>query len=255
MDIKENFKDDYLIWAKKGLPNPITSDEDIILVIREDIIVIGFKLIGFFILFLFLILFRLILNSFFSNLGVELFYDVGLYSVLAVLILTFAYTFHNYFLSLQIVTTKRLIDIDQIGLFRREVNELAVEKIEDVTYKQNDIFSTLFGYGTVSVQTAAEVSEGTKGITGGFVFENVPKPDVVQTIISNLYHENNQKEKIETARLNALHMSQQMQENGQNINNFPNQFINQNSVNTNIQTENQINTELKNRLNRLKDNS
>lgn len=216
MQTPDDFSDDSLIWQKHGLPNQITADENIVLVVREDLIIIGFKIAGFILLFLLLLLLKLVLYSF-NFTAILYVYDVLFYSLSLVLIVTFSYVFHNYFLSIQIVTTKRLIDIDQTGLFKREVNELPIEAVQDVTYRQNSFFASVFGYGTVSVQTAADVSPAgaEKAVTGGFVFENVPKPQRIHAIINSLFHQRADDEARNNARLNAQAIGLQF---GQNIN-------------------------------------
>lgn len=53
-----------------------------------------------------------------------------------------------------IITTKRVVDVDQHGFFRRTVSEAPYEKIQDVSHAIKGIWATMFGYGTVVVQTA-----------------------------------------------------------------------------------------------------
>jgi Bacterial PH domain len=216
-----NFEEDNLIWNTKAFPNKLTPEEDIVLVVREDITIIMFKLVGYFLIFLSLLFCRVLLSGIPNFTFISL-YDSLFYTINIGLVLAFAYNFHNYYLSLQIVTNKRVIDIDQRGIFNREVNELPIEKIEDVTYRQKDIFSVLFGFGTVSVQTAAEISSpdrSSDSMTGGFVFENVPAPAEIHSIISNLFHKAIEREAHQNAQLQAKYMSEMMQNH-----NTPNMF-------------------------------
>ncbi len=60
----------------------------------------------------------------------------------------------NYYLDLWIVTEKRLISVDQTGLFEREVTTLSLSNVQDVTVEQHGIIQTLLNFGTVTVQTA-----------------------------------------------------------------------------------------------------
>jgi hypothetical protein len=106
-----------------------------------------------------------------------------------VLLLSFLRYLHNFYLSLQLVTNDRIIDIDQRGIFKREVNELAIKNIQDVTYKQNGVLQSLLGYGEVVIKTASiELGSTSDNTTAGFVFENCPEPSRVAGIISDLYH-------------------------------------------------------------------
>jgi uncharacterized membrane protein YdbT with pleckstrin-like domain len=205
----EEFKEDNLIWNTAAFPNKLNVDEDIVLVIREDILIIAFKAIGFVILFLIFLVVKILLAAV-PNIAVVALFDSIFYTASSLIILVFAYNFHNYYLSLQIVTDKRLIDIDQTGLFRREVNELSLDRIEDVSYRQNGIWGAIFNFGTVSVQTAAEVateSNQSKALTGGFVFQNVPAPAEVHAIISDLYHKQKSKDAHYNAQLQAQYLA------------------------------------------------
>ncbi len=53
-----------------------------------------------------------------------------------------------------VITTHRIVDIDQRGLFDRMVSEAPHDRIQDVSYRVRGIFGHIFGYGTISLQTA-----------------------------------------------------------------------------------------------------
>lgn len=57
-----------------------------------------------------------------------------------------------------IVTNRRVVDVNRSGLFDREVTEAGFDKIQDVVYQVKGLRATLFGYGTVVIQTAGAVS-------------------------------------------------------------------------------------------------
>lgn len=54
-----------------------------------------------------------------------------------------------------VLTNQRLIDLDQKGIFSREVSECPLETIQDIRSQQKGIASHLFDYGTIKVQTAS----------------------------------------------------------------------------------------------------
>jgi uncharacterized membrane protein YdbT with pleckstrin-like domain len=92
-------------------------------------------------------------------------------------ILFFFNAFIDYHLDVWIVTSKRIIDIEQKGLFNRVISEQSVDKIQDVSATQKGFWRTFFDYGTVSVQTAGRIDK--------FSFHQVPHPfEVVRTINS-----------------------------------------------------------------------
>jgi uncharacterized membrane protein YdbT with pleckstrin-like domain len=44
----------------------------------------------------------------------------------------------------------------QYGLFSRKVSQLNMVNVEDVTAVQNGIFQTMFGFGSLNIETAGE---------------------------------------------------------------------------------------------------
>ncbi|OGZ95886.1 MAG: hypothetical protein A2847_01910 [Candidatus Sungbacteria bacterium RIFCSPHIGHO2_01_FULL_50_25] len=70
-----------------------------------------------------------------------------------------AFLFHewiDYFLDTWIITTKRIIDVEQHGLFSREVSEIPLSRVQDITIEVHGIIETLLGFGTIRIQTAGE---------------------------------------------------------------------------------------------------
>ena len=66
--------------------------------------------------------------------------------------------FTNYFLDQWIVTNERIIDINQVDFWNREISSLFLSRIQNVETEIDGFFHTLFGFGTVSVESAgAEV--------------------------------------------------------------------------------------------------
>lgn len=94
---------------------------------------------------------------------------------------TFGYFFENFlswYFNSYIVTNKRVVDIDFYGITHRRFSEAPLRNIEDVTNDISGFSQIVFHYGDVSIQTAAEARE--------ISFENVPNPDRVQDILSDL---------------------------------------------------------------------
>lgn len=196
---------DDLIWNKPGLPDKVKNDEDLILIVREDLVIIAAKVIGFFLIFLTLLGIRAVLLGLLDKSGMAIF-DVLFYTVNAVMILIFSIIFHNYYLSIQIVTSERIIDVDQRGLFNREVNALSVNNIQDVNYKKSGFWGTLLNFGNVIVQTAGAAGDSTDGKVSGFVFENVPNPSYISTQVMALCQKDQHDNIVKAAALNAQAM-------------------------------------------------
>jgi hypothetical protein len=98
------------------------------------------------------------------------------------------YTFERFlswFFNLTIITDERIIDVDFLNLTTKKVSDADLDKIQDVSFTHNGAIGTVFNFGDVSVQTAAEVPE--------FIFEKVPGPAGVANVLQRLRTE----EKIE----------------------------------------------------------
>lgn len=103
-------------------------------------------------------------------------------------LLTMAYAFESFlgwYFNVYIVTNERIIDVDFHNLIYKEVSDANLSKIEDTTYNMGGVIRTIFNYGDVFVQTAAEVSE--------FDFLAVPKPDKVVQVINDLIEKEDKK--------------------------------------------------------------
>lgn len=86
--------------------------------------------------------------------------------------------FMDYYLDVWIVTNKRILNIEQTGLFTRIVSELRLYRVQDVTSTVKGIAETLFDYGNVEIQTAGEKTR--------FLFEQIPHPNSVSKSILEL---------------------------------------------------------------------
>lgn len=95
------------------------------------------------------------------------------------ILLMFVYEqFLIWFFNLSIVTDERIIDVDFINLTTKKTSDADLDKIQDVTFTNNGVFGTIFNFGDVIVQTAAELPE--------FIFEAVPQPASVANILQRL---------------------------------------------------------------------
>jgi hypothetical protein len=188
----ENYPNDRFIWDSNAFPQQSNPNEDIILIVRQDTAVLIIRFIATLLIFLFFVLIKLLAQAFVpSQMDFVMKIIDFVVSVAGLgLLVSFLWYFHNFYLSLQLVTTDRVLDIDQKGIFKREVNELAISNIQDVTYKQNGLLPSLLGYGEVIIKTASiELGSNNNNTVGGFVFENCPDPSKVAGIISDLFHQ------------------------------------------------------------------
>lgn len=89
--------------------------------------------------------------------------------------------FTDYWLDTWVVTTERIINSEQHGLFNRVTSELFLDQIQDITAETKGFLATFLTYGDVMVQTAAEKVR--------FHFKSIDNPEVVKQLIQKLSKE------------------------------------------------------------------
>jgi len=105
-----------------------------------------------------------------------------------------------YYLNIQVITSLRIVDISQEGLFSHVVSELHIDKIEDVTSEVDGILGTIFDYGGVFIQTAGTMER--------FEFSNVPHLAQIEKLVLSLYEKNSNFAK-EGNESNPAHLDHQ----------------------------------------------
>ena len=85
------------------------------------------------------------------------------------------YLLMMYTLNNVIVTDRRIIERNQLGFFDRQVSELHVYRIQDITVSTKGVIPTMLHYGDVIIQTA--------GAEQKFIFRQLPRPEEVRTAI------------------------------------------------------------------------
>lgn len=80
----------------------------------------------------------------------------------------------DYYLDMWIVTDQRIITIEQKGLFRREISEIPLPRVQDVTIEISGIIETFLKFGTIRIQTAGERE---------FTIDNIPRLYEIKDII------------------------------------------------------------------------
>ncbi|OHA17430.1 MAG: hypothetical protein A3G52_02165 [Candidatus Taylorbacteria bacterium RIFCSPLOWO2_12_FULL_43_20] len=88
----------------------------------------------------------------------------------------------DYYLDVWYVTNKRVIDVDQKGIFYREIATLYYNNLQDVTTKTKGFVETVFNFGDIYMQTAGEKRE--------FIIRSAANPEEAKHIILNEYQKN-----------------------------------------------------------------
>lgn len=96
---------------------------------------------------------------------------VALPAYYLILITWFFIVWLDYYLDVGIVTNERVVDIDQAGLFKRNIAELDCAMVQDVTSDKRGILQTVFDFGEVIIQTAGE--------RPNFEFKGIRHPEMV----------------------------------------------------------------------------
>jgi ABC-type multidrug transport system fused ATPase/permease subunit len=171
--------------------------EEVLKMVRKHWFIIVAELFGTFLMLLFPF-FILFLIALFPDSLTIVHFDLHNYTALIVFaaagwtILTlmagFA-TWTHYYLDLWIITDRRIILIDQIHFFNRNVSIFRLERLQDIEFYIKGVIPTLLNFGTIQAQTAGAHESNFK--TSG-----LPDPRELQAII----------QKAMDARLSALHI-------------------------------------------------
>lgn len=84
----------------------------------------------------------------------------------------------DYYFDIWIITDERIINIEQKGLFMRQISEADYTKIQDVTAQVEGFLPTIINYGDVYIQTAAEKER--------FVFRTISRPYQIKDLLMQL---------------------------------------------------------------------
>ena len=81
----------------------------------------------------------------------------------------------NYYLDTWVLTNKKLIASDHVGLFNRSVATFRLERLQDVIANTRGLLPTLLKYGRLHIQTAGE--------EGNFEVRGIPNPEKLKAAI------------------------------------------------------------------------
>ena len=100
----------------------------------------------------------------------------------------FFYHFILWYFTIYIVTDQRLRQVTQRGLFGKDVIELRLSKIQNISYNVPGFTGEIFGFGTIVIQT----------FVGDLVIQKVEHPDKIynklQDVVNNLVKDKGEHE-------------------------------------------------------------
>ncbi len=124
-------------------------------------------------------------GMFFSLLGLENLLEIPVRYHLTVVLLWYLVClaiglvrFLDWYFNVYIVTDRRIVDIDFSGLLFKNISECSHDRVQDVTYRTGGLAQTIFDFGDVYIQTAAEQRE--------FEFRSVPRPGYIHDKVTDL---------------------------------------------------------------------
>ncbi|MFQ6084461.1 MAG: PH domain-containing protein [Candidatus Aminicenantia bacterium] len=88
------------------------------------------------------------------------------------------YSIMIYILNTVIVTDKRVVENKQEGFFKYTLNELELDKIQDISVKIYGPLAAFLDFGDIGIQTA--------GAQPKFYFTQLPHPEKIKETIMNL---------------------------------------------------------------------
>lgn len=162
----------FVMKPKRVLTIELEKGEDVLNIIRETGLVIlpriALAIIFFIILFFFLFTFLAL-----GILGVIAF------AVLCATGLCFVCgRFLKWYMNAFIVTSERIIDLEQKSWLNKHISEIKLKKIDNVSHHQKGVFQTLFKCGDVYVYS--------RGGMVGLKMQNVRKPGKIQEFLFKL---------------------------------------------------------------------
>lgn len=99
----------------------------------------------------------------------------------------------KWYFDLFVLTNYRILNIDQKGIFTREVSEVTYKNVQGVNYELTGIFAMLFNYGTVKIQAI--------GIKNLIKIESVENPKNLQELILEIKEKSENQEKMSASEL------------------------------------------------------
>lgn len=157
-------------------------DERVLMVLRRHRFTIYTKITAFVLallvpIFGYLIFYTILKTGGYISLFVLL---SALWYLIFTLLIFYALTL--YTLNVVIITDKRIIDNNQLGLWTRKISELHVSRIQDIAVETKGLIQTTLKFGDLAIQTAGSEKQ--------FIFEDIPHPEVAKDVVMKLLASN-----------------------------------------------------------------
>ncbi len=157
---------------KTDFTKNLKPNEDVIKLVKPRLIIYTWKLLlaTFFLVMAFFLMYPLFQLDI---LGLAIFIVLIIISLILYL-----KSYVSYKNTALLITDTRIIDFDQKGLFSSEVSEIIFENIEDISYNKKGVMATIFNYGSLEIQTAAQKMH--------IEVKGIKSPDKIQSLITDI---------------------------------------------------------------------
>ncbi len=106
-------------------------------------------------------------------------------------LLTFIFgSWLDFYYDVIFITSQRLLNVSQKGLLAREVSELNLRQVQNVSTQMEGVLRSYFNYGTLIIETAGKgTSEDPTrhGLQGYFNVDDIPDPNRIARVILELH--------------------------------------------------------------------
>ena len=158
----------------------LDDDEVILIEVRKHWFILGIQMLGVVIIAIFPLIVYLgitkvsFIDTSFLSAYTELL--IALFSGwLLIMWMTLFSIWTNYYLDIWTITNKRLISVDQQGLFNRNTGSFRLERLQDINVSVYGIVATFLDYGDLQAETASEDKD--------FVARGIPHPQELKALI------------------------------------------------------------------------
>jgi len=106
-------------------------------------------------------------------------------------LLTFLFgSWLDFYYDVIFITGERILNVNQKGLLAREVSELNLHQVQDVSANMDGVLRSYFNFGTLTVETAGEgtsTGHAGHGLQGYFSVNDIPDPNKIARVILELH--------------------------------------------------------------------
>lgn len=162
----------------------LEKEEEVLKIVRKHWFILAAELFGVFLMalmpFFVLVFFALLpeaLDTFLESIRISASLITFLTAAWLLLTLMSGFTiWTHYYLDLWIITDRRIIAVDQIAFFSRNVSIFRFERLQDIEVKVSGLIATFLDFGSINAQTAGHFESN-------FRETGMPKPRELQAIV------------------------------------------------------------------------